>query len=239
MKKTFFYTLFIIAVTFTKCDIAGENINGNGKVTSENRHISNAVKIKALGGMNVFVNSGPTGVKVEGEENVLPYIITETHNGWLEIRTRDNVNLHTTSPVKVYVTTPAIENLEVAGSGNITCNDKFSSNNNMSFKIAGSGDLMITVNSPKVTAEIAGSGNMHIKGETRDVEIHIAGSGNYDGPGLKAENANVNIAGSGDAYLFADINLKASIVGSGDVKYNGDAVVDKHIVGSGSVIKIR
>ena len=66
---------------------------------------------------------------------------------------------------------------------------------------------------PKLNSHITGSGNLHISGETKDVDVHISGSGNYDGPGLKAENASVHIAGSGDANLFADYKLKASIAG--------------------------
>ncbi|MEJ7679456.1 MAG: DUF2807 domain-containing protein [Segetibacter sp.] len=66
----------------------------------------------------------------------------ESDNGWLEIKTRDHVNIHSSHPVKVYVTTPEITALKVTGSGNLTCNNKFSSSNNMSFSITGSGNIL-------------------------------------------------------------------------------------------------
>ncbi|MEJ7679455.1 MAG: DUF2807 domain-containing protein [Segetibacter sp.] len=68
----------------------------------------------------------------------------------------------------------------------------------------------------------------------------VTGSGNYDSPNLKAENANVKILGSGDASLFAEVNLEASIAGSGDIKYRGNAAVKKDVAGSGSfAVKVQ
>ena len=54
------------------------------------------------------------------------------------------------------------------------------------------------------------------------LEVHIAGSGNYRGGDLKAENASVDIAGSGDASYLPITTLKASVAGSGNVTYRGN-----------------
>ncbi len=238
MRKNILGAAFIAVMCFSSCIFNGETINGNGNLKSEIRNVGNRSNINVLGGMDVFVDQGAPSVKVEGDENILQYIETPADNNWLEIKTRDHVNIHSSHPVKVYVTTPEITALKVTGSGNLTCNNKFSSNNNLSFSITGSGNILADVNAPAVDAGITGSGNMYIKGETRNVDIQVTGSGNYDSPNLKAENANVKILGSGDASLFADVNLKASIAGSGDIKYRGNAVVKKDVAGSGSVVKV-
>ncbi|MDQ6813057.1 MAG: DUF2807 domain-containing protein [Bacteroidota bacterium] len=238
MKIGLFY-LAMLALLLSSCVDMGERIKGNGNIKSENRTVGKAEKIKVAGDMDVYIDQGPTSVKVEGDENILRYIETLSNDEWFEIRTKDNVNISTEKPVKVYVTTPNITDLKITGSGNITCNQKFSTDNNTSFNITGSGDIITAINAPKVEAHISGSGNLHISGETKNVEIHISGSGNYDGPDLKAENADVSIAGSGDAELFADNKLKASVAGSGNVKYKGNATVDSHIAGSGSVTKAQ
>lgn len=237
MKKGLSYAAFIVVILFTSCFDMGERVDGSGNITSENRQVSKAEKIKVAGDMDVYIEQGPTSVKVEGDDNILQYIETIVDDNWLEIRTREHFNIHTSKPVKVYVTTPAITDLRLTGSGNIVSNPKFSTDENTSFDISGSGDISAAINAPRVEAHISGSGNLHISGETKDVEIHISGSGNYDGAGLKAENAEVSIAGSGDANLFADNRLKASIAGSGNVKYKGNATVDSHIAGSGAVLK--
>ncbi len=238
MIKSLFCTVFLTAFFLFSCDFDGETINGNGNFRSENRHIDNITKVNVTGGIDVFVEQGTPSVKAEGDENILRYIETRSDGDWLEIKTRDNVNIHSSQPVKVFVTVPEIIELKVAGSGNITCNNKFSTGENMSFNITGSGSITAFVNAPAVNASITGSGNMYIKGETRNADINITGSGNYESPNLKAENAAVKISGSGDANLFADNNLKASILGSGGIKYSGNAVVAENIAGSGRVTKV-
>lgn len=238
MRKHLVYVAFITAIFFAACDIGGESVEGNGHLKSENRNIRDVTKIKVSGDMDVFVEAGAPSVKVEADENLMRYIETEADNDWLEIKTRDNTNINSHNPVKVYVTVSNISDLKVTGSGNITCDKKFSSNSKMSFSVTGSGKIIADINAPAVDANITGSGDLNIKGETRNADVHITGSGNYICPDLKAENATVDISGSGDANLFADVRLKATIAGSGNVKYQGNAAVENHIAGSGSVIKV-
>ncbi len=238
MRKSISCAVFT-AMSFMSCGFNGETVEGNGNRKSETRHIGNVTKIDVLGGMDVFAERGAPSVRVEGDENVLRYIETRVNHDRLEIKTREHINIRSSTPVKVYVSTPEITGLKVTGSGNLICNNKFSSPNNMSLNITGSGNITANINAPEVNAGITGSGNMYIKGETRNLDVRVTGSGNYDSPYLKAENATVKISGSGNANLFADANLKASIAGSGDVKYSGNAAVDKNIAGSGSVIKVH
>ena len=55
---------------------------------------------------------------------------------------------------------------------------------------------------------------------------------------FKAENTVVEVAGSGDAEIFASENLQARVVGSGDIHYAGNPKKeDIKISGSGSIEK--
>ena len=95
------------------------------------------------------------------------------------------------------------------------------------------------INTPGVESSISGTGDIYISGETRNSKIEIAGSGNYHAEDLKAENATVKIAGSGDARLFADSTLDINIAGVGNVYYKGNASVSQNIAGSGKIKKIE
>lgn len=205
---------------------------------TETRSIDDATNIKVLGHAEVIIDSGATALKVEGDENILPYIITAYSNNRLEIRSRNNVNLHTGNPIRVYVTTPTVKSVSISGSGNVKSSAKFWSQQPVSLNISGSGDLYMKINAPGVNAGISGSGNITVSGETRNLEVKISGSGDYNGMDLKAEIARVHISGSGDASLYAEDRLEAYISGSGDVKYKGKASVDKHISGSGNVKRV-
>ncbi|MEJ7830555.1 MAG: head GIN domain-containing protein [Segetibacter sp.] len=232
------YTAICIVISFScNIGIGSRRINGNGKIASHARNVSSANKIKVTGDMDVIVSTGNTRVKVEADENIIPYIKTEMNGNWLVIKTENNLSINSKNPVRVYITTPRITDVEVTGSGNVTTESKFDADNKIDFSITGSGNINFNVNAPRVDANITGSGSLHVAGETRDVNINLAGSGNYEGRELKAENAKVTIAGSGDADVFAEENLQVKIMGSGSVKYSGNARVDRKIMGSGSVVK--
>lgn len=238
MYKTLLTITLLVLISLTSCINFGNRVEGNGKFKTETRSAKEATKIKVLGGIDVIVEAGKPSIRIEGDENLLQYIETDFEGSWLEIKTKEHYNIKSKNPIKVYITTPSITDVTLHGSGNVVCNDNFSSGKNMSFEITGSGDITCMVNAPKIDADIAGSGNLHIAGETRDVDIQIAGSGNFDGAELKAENVVVDIAGSGSADVFADVNLNAEVSGSGDIRYRGKAVVNKDIAGSGSVSKL-
>jgi hypothetical protein len=128
-----------------------------------------------------------------------------------------------------------INAIKVTGSGNVSARGKFSGAEKLDIDIAGSGEVDIEVNTPKVIVDIAGSGNLTLTGETRDAIVNLAGSGNYDGYGLLTENTKIDIAGSGEAFVHADISLDADLVGSGGVSYRGKATVKSNTLGSGRV----
>ncbi len=239
MKKN--TLLFSVAILFSACNIINhETIKGNGNIKTEERNTSAAHKIKSLGFFNVeLVQGSPSEIKVEADENLLPYIVTENENGWLVIRSKDNTNLKSMNPVKVYVRTDEISDIELAGSGNVTGTGKFIGQDHLKLSIAGSGDMNMEVNTPRIDANIAGSGNIELRGETKDASISIAGMGDYKAEDLKAENAEVHIMGSGNVRVFASSTLKVKIAGSGDVYYKGNPSITKSVAGSGSLKQIE
>ena len=224
---------------FASCIDMGKRVNGNGRVTTENRSVNSTNRIKVLGSMDVILNEGPSGVKVEADENIIPYILTDVHDDWLEIRTENHVNLNSHNGIKVYVSTPSVNSIKISGSGNVNGTEKLYTRDKVDFSVSGSGDITCNINAPEVNASISGSGNINLGGETKDVSVHITGGGDYDGRNLKAENARVNITGSGDVNLFADASLNVKVTGSGSVRYRGNPTISQKIVGSGSVEKMQ
>jgi hypothetical protein len=213
----------------------GKRVNGNGNLTTETRDVSSSSKIKVKGSIDVELVPGDFMVKVEADENLLQYILTEKEDGWLVIRQKNNVNIKTKNRLKVYVSLNEIDAIDISGSGDVKGIGKFKGGDRVNIDIAGSGDIELDVNTPKVNVDIAGSGTASLSGETKDANVEIAGSGNYRAEELMTESTSIDIIGSGDARVFADINLKAKVIGSGSVYYKGKANVRSNITGSGTV----
>lgn len=238
MKQIFSFTaLVLLAISQTGCD--GERVKGSGQMSSETRKLGEYHAISLRGGMDIEFTNGPQeDAVIEAEDNILPLIETEIKGDQLIVRMKPGTHISTKKDIKVKLTAPDIEELSLAGSGNIVGTNEWDHNSAVRLSLSGSGNITLgAVNAPGVKASIAGSGDIHLKGETRDLDVAIAGSGNFDGYNLHTESTSVNIAGSGDANVHASVNLNVKVGGSGDVSYRGTPQITSHIAGSGSVRK--
>jgi hypothetical protein len=234
MKKLLVALAVILSVTSCHVNF-NKTIKGNGKMSSEERNVSDLSRIKIRGGVNVEVVPGGSSLRVEADDNLLRYIETKEEHGWLVIKTRDNVNLKSNHPIRVYVSTDVLTAINIAGSGHIKGAGKFNHGDKLDVDIAGSGDVSLDVNTPRVRVDIRGSGSVTLSGETRDANVDISGSGSYWAEYLLTENTDIDIKGSGDAKVHADNTLDASVLGSGSVYYRGKANVHTNTGGSGKV----
>lgn len=217
-----------------------KTIHGNGNLETETRNIRHAYRIKLAGSYDVEITQGPvTTVKVEADENLLPFILTTESGGVLSIKSKNHVNLSSQHGIRVYITTDKLEEIQLAGSGNIIGKSRFTGGDKLKLQIAGSGDMQLEVNTPSLESEIAGSGTLTLTGETRDQRIQISGVGDYKASDLKSENATVRIAGSGDVKVFAANSLDIRIAGVGSVFYKGDPKIKQSVSGSGEVKRIE
>ncbi len=240
MRKLILSVIISSLFITQSCDlIPFETVHGNGNMGSETRSVGDASRIESRGSFDVeIVKGGSPSIKIDADQNLIPYIITRSENGRLVIRTKEGVELKSDNKIKVTVTTAQLEEVQVDGSGNVSSNDSFEGGNILKVGIAGSGNIVLAVNTPKVEASIAGSGDINLSGETRDSKIEIAGNGNYKTENLKAENVEIHIAGSGNARVYASVNLDIHIAGSGDVYYKGSPAIKQSIAGSGNIQQI-
>jgi len=224
-------------VLFSSCRY--KHIQGNGIIAKQSRTAAKANRIKMAGNFEVEISqASTTSIQIEGDENLLPFIIVEDRGGYLVIKERDYFSYSSTDGIKIFISTPNLEEVILAGSGNIIGKSKFIGSDKLVLKIAGSGDMKMEVNTPRVESEIAGSGTISIKGETKEENIKIAGVGNFYADELKAENAKVSIAGSGDVKVFAASELEVNIAGAGSVFYKGNPNLKQKVAGSGDIKKI-
>src|SRR5690606_26374802 len=120
-----------------------------------------------------------------------------------------------------FVTLPVIRKAALSGSGKINIEGDFPSINELKVSISGSGDVLVKD-----------------AFEATKILVNISGSGKADLLKVVAEQADVDISGSGNASLTIQDKLRVEISGSGKVYYNGSPDVDADISGSGKVIKL-
>jgi hypothetical protein len=239
MRKIYLLALLVTAVTLS-CDyMFRKTVHGNGHTTTEQRNVRNTNRIKSMGSFDIDIIQGSSSsVKIDADENLMQYIVTESRDDRLVIHAKEGYNLTSDNKIKITVTTPTLKEVEVDGSGDVNGTGKFTGEDHLKVSVAGSGNINLAVNSPKVESHIAGTGNIILSGETKSSSIEIAGVGDYKAENLMSENVDVHIAGSGNARVDAENSLSVNIAGSGDVYYKGNASVKQSVAGSGTISKI-
>jgi len=230
-------TLLFLNVSFAQWG-NGEKIKGNGNVTTITRTTADYDGISCAGSFDYILVAGTEGkITIEGEENLLKYVVTEVKGNKLVVKTEKHINLRPSGNKTIKVTIPFkdIDNISLAGSGDLTNTDTITAND-LNVSLAGSGDVVLTVETTKVKGSLAGSGDLTLKGNTNDLNANVAGSGDIHAFDLQANNVDVSIAGSGDAEVVCNENLKARVAGSGDIEYKGNPKKeDSKVAGSGSI----
>lgn len=213
-------------------------LTGSGHVVSEERPVGsfNEVSFSGIGDM-VVAQGEQEQLKIEAEDNLLPYVRSEVRDGMLRVY-YDHSNLqfiHPTRPIRVLVTVKDVSALHLSGSGKMT-SEKLTSDQ-LQLDVSGSGEMKLnTLTANTINAKISGSGSCELNGEAASQKIVISGSGNCDVSGLKSRTVRIDVSGSGKASVRADEALDVNVVGSGAVAYYGHPQVTKTISGSGHVV---
>lgn len=237
MKKSII--LIVIAVFgISVSNAQWKKIKGNGEMTTETRTTSDYNGIKCTGSFDYILVSGSEGkLTLEGESNLLQYIVTEVKEGTLHVKTKKGKNLSTSRNKTIKITIPFqdVNSVSLSGSGDLW-NEDIISENNLDVSLSGSGDVILEINTKSASGKVSGSGDLTLKGITNSLEASVSGSGDFHGFNLKSTNVDVAVNGSGDAEVVCSGNLKARVSGSGDIEYRGDPKTkDTKVSGSGSI----
>ena len=186
--------------------------------------------------MDVELVQGNEGsIQVTTDENLHEYLVIETENGKLNIKTKKNVSLRPKKGIHISVPVSDIDGLILTGSGDITSNSTLNTSG-LDVNLIGSGDISLDVKANKVDAKVTGSGDLKLSGSVTDFEIKVTGSGDFKGSELTAKNTQVYVSGSGSAKVNATNSIKARVNGSGDVSYSGNPEFsDTKVMGSGTI----
>lgn len=188
----------------------------------------------------IYEQNDSHSVRVEASEQAFKEMTVYVKDGDLHIRKAVRKSTADFSKVKIYVTSPDIKGIELAGSGVFAASNRVNTSGDLDMEIAGSGNIMLAdVTCKDADMEIAGSGNIEIGSlAAKDAKAEIAGSGDVRLGTFTCSKFNIEIAGSGDVTcdnITAD-DVHTEIAGSGDVTLKG--TVKHHtedIAGSGKV----
>lgn len=235
--------LFVLAAALAACLPAalsgGQTIDGSGTATEETRPVSGVTAVRLSMPGTLHIEIGPSeSLRLSAEDNLLPYIRTESRAGELDIHTQPNVNLRTSLPIDYYLTAQSLDTLHVSSSGDVEAPPLTATH----FEVGISSSGSITTEglvAETLRVDISSSGSLVIlSGAVDRQEISISSSGEYAAKDLASQQASIRLSSSGSATVRAAEILEADLSSSGSVYFLGSPQLRVDTSSSGKAIPI-
>ena len=193
-------------------DFSGEK--GSGKIVTEKRSLNGFKGVDVGGVFQVEITAQKDfSVEIEADDNLLPLIKTEADDSVLEIESEGR--LSPTTPIRIRISAPDINELEVSGAANVTLNG---------------------LKNSSLSVDSSGASKLKIAGETAKLTAETSGASKIDAEDLKAEDAIIDGSGASHVDINVSGELTADLSGASKVVYSGTpTAVHKKTSGAGSV----
>lgn len=156
-----------------------------------------------------FVRGDTVSMTVEGPKEAIDRLVYE--NGKLDLPGKAKAN----DGIKLRITAPVLPALEISGPANIQIED---------------------LRQPLFKLSMAGAGNIEASGKVERLEVEAGGAGNVDLTNLETGDAEVTLAGFGNADINASGKVDASIAGAGNITlHRKPRELRTNVVGLGNV----
>jgi hypothetical protein len=237
-KIIMFIITTVVAILFSSCkyDIdLGDGIDGNGKVKTETRTITeNFNKVNSSRGLEVIVEQASnTEVQVEADENLLKHITTKVENGTLFVSSDENID--SAEKMIVRVKMPEITELE-SNSGSSIATAAMIKGTAINVKTSSGSEIKAILEYDNVKGESTSGSELTVSGKALKLTTQSS-SGSTIKAGNLLANAVVSEATSGsttEVHPLVLLNGKASSGAS--IDYNGKPkTISKEESSGGSV----
>lgn len=228
----------ILSIIMLSCDFSlniGTGIDGNKKVVTQDRNISNNFEsIKVSQGLDLYITqSNDVSLSVEADENLHDIIMTEVENGTLLIYTTENIRRAASKKINL-----SIDNISAikATSGS----DVFSTNtiktNSLELNCTSGADITLDVKTETLNCYSTSSSDIRVSGTTKSLFAEATSGSDIKASDLIAETSKVKATSGADISVNTSKELTARAASGGDIRYSGNPEkVDKSDNSAGSV----
>ncbi len=247
MKKRKYYIIpaiiiifgLLVSFTATNCgNLSFSGINGNGKIVSDERNVSDFNSIDASGAFNIVLTQGNENlIKVEADENIIKHIITEVKGNTLKLYT--DVSINNPKKLNINITYKNLVSIDSDGACTITGNSEIQADK-FSINISGATDLKLKLSVVALNTILSGAGSINISGYADKQNIDLSGASSYDASEFITNTTEIDLSGAGSAEINATKEITGEISGVGSIYYKGEPPVKNiTISGLGSISKMK
>lgn len=214
----------ILSIIMLSCDFSlniGTGIDGNKKVVTQDRNISNNFEsIKVSQGLDLYITqSNDVSLSVEADENLHDIIMTDVENGTLLIYTTENIRRAASKKINL-----SIDNISAikATSGS----DVFSTNtiktNSLELNCTSGADITLDVKTETLNCYSTSGSDIRVSGTTKSLFAEATSGSDIKASDLIAETSKVKATSGADISVNTSKELTARATSGGDIRYSGN-----------------
>ena len=216
----------------------GKRIYGNGHITAREENVGSFNSIDVGGAVEVHVKQDATQpVKIETDENLMPYLEVYTQGTTLIVHPRNGFNLNPSAEIVVYVSAPAYKSIEVSGASKIIGDNTISGDDGLNLDASGASKIRMELSGGNIGGDVSGASEINLKGQVAKIDFQASGASHIHAYDLVSDEAVVNVSGASGMEVTANKNLRAEASGASHIRYKGNAAVNQNTSGASSIKK--
>lgn len=220
MRTPLLLTFFFFFITLLS---AQRTIKGSGDVVTQDRKVENTFnEIEAYNAIKVVVELGDEhSVKVEADDNLLEYIVTEVRGNTLTTKLKSGKNYRHNTKMIVHITMPELARIDVSGAAMVTSKSTFSGDK-LRIDASGAARVEVGFNGENIMADVNGAAKVELFGSSTNADYEASGAGSIYAKAMKAKNVEASASSAGSIKLTATESLDAEANSAGSIRYDGN-----------------
>ncbi|MCK4678103.1 MAG: DUF2807 domain-containing protein [Bacteroidales bacterium] len=236
MNSSLFLVILLLSFLSVSsgCHYFIEGVDGNGVVVSEDRPVKPFSAIQIGGAFEVILTQGDkVSLKIEADENLLDYIITDVRGGKLIIETEREIR--NCKELKAYITFVELESLALSGAVEMMGEGRLEFDE-LNIDASGATEINMDITAEVLKMDVSGASEVALSGIADGVYIDASGASELSAGDLETRIFFLDISGAGDATIFVKERLDVTVSGAAHVTYLGDPeFVNRDVSGAGSI----
>lgn len=232
MKKLSFKTisktskqilLISIACLIFSCTY-GEKIKGNGVVKTEERaDVKNFDKIQISATLKAEITQGDKeSVTVEGDQNILSYIITELKSdNTLSIHWKNNISIKSFKKAVVHITLKSLKEIDASSASSVISTNTFKVEN-LDINASSAANIDISIEAKKLKINASSAANVELKGSTENLNAEASSAAKIRATKLISQNVIAETSSVGKISVYAVKSIEANSSSCGNISYQGN-----------------
>lgn len=213
----------LIAVLFSSCnfDINISGVKGNGHVITQER-LSEITfsKIDASEGLDVYLTkSTSTAVKVQADNNIQKFIVTEIKNGTLYIHTSEAIGK--ANAKKVLVNFTQLNEINSSSGADIHTTN-FIISDDIVINASSGSDQNLAIKATNINCSASSGADVNLTGSSSTIVADASSGANIDAKKLISQNCTSSASSGADIDLSCKKSINAEASSSSDISFYGN-----------------